>query len=44
MVARGVSGLKPNRVSIFDGAGELLADGAADATGLRHRPRAPRRF
>jgi flagellar M-ring protein FliF len=32
VVASAVNGLKPNRVSIVDEAGQLLADGAADAT------------
>jgi len=31
VVASAVNGLKPNRVSIVDEAGQLLADGAADA-------------
>lgn len=32
VVASAVNGLKPNRVSIVDEAGQLLADGAADPT------------
>ena len=39
LVASAVNGLKPQRVSIVDEAGQLLADGAAsDVTGAHRRP------
>ena len=45
LVASAVNGLKPQRVSIVDEAGQLLADGAADChrRDRRRRPRSARR-
>ena len=44
LVASAVNGLKPQRVSIVDEAGQLLADGASRRQRQRRRRRAPRRF
>ena len=44
LVASAVSGLKPQRVSIVDEAGQLLADGASGDNDNADRRRAPRRF
>ena len=44
LVASAVNGLKPQRVSIVDEAGQLLADGATGDSRQRHRRRAPRRL
>ena len=44
VVASAVNGLKPQRVSIVDEAGQLLADGASKRSRQRRRRRAPRRL
>ena len=44
LVASAVNGLKPQRVSIVDEAGQLLADGAADRSESSGRRRAPHRL
>ena len=44
LVASAVNGLKPQRVSIVDEAGQLLADGAGERCRQRHRRRAPHRL
>ena len=44
VVASAVNGLKPQRVSIVDEAGQLLADGASGESRQRRRRRAPRRL
>ena len=44
VVASAVNGLKPQRVSIVDEAGQLLADGATERRRQRHRRRAPHRL
>ena len=44
VVASAVNGLKPQRVSIVDEAGQLLADGASQRCRERGRRRAPRRL
>ena len=44
LVASAVNGLKPQRVSIVDEAGQLLADGAGGDDRQRRRRRAPRRL
>ena len=44
VVASAVNGLKPQRVSIVDEAGQLLADGATQRHRQRRRRRAPRRL
>ena len=43
LVASAVNGLKPQRVSIVDEAGQLLADGAGERQRRARRRRAPRR-